>query len=105
MILFAPSAGSVKFFAGNRKCLMRRLWAAGSSLTYFHHGLFTTLEEAVLAHAGEALAQRRAFECLSKLDQGAVIEFLKSLEVLPAGTGDWVVDEHYRPKRWPPSKP
>jgi di-heme oxidoreductase (putative peroxidase) len=98
-------AGSVKFFAGNRKFLTRRLWAAGSSLTYFHHGLFTTLSEAVRAHAGEALEQRRAFECLSKLDQDAVIEFLKSLQVLPPDTKDRVVDEHYRPKRWPPSKP
>jgi CxxC motif-containing protein (DUF1111 family) len=49
------------------------------------------LREAVLAHCGEALASRQAFEALSPLDQNSIIEFLKTLQVLPPGTDDLVV--------------
>jgi hypothetical protein len=38
-------AGSEAFFAGNPKCLTRRLWAAGSKPNYFHHGQYTTMRE------------------------------------------------------------
>jgi CxxC motif-containing protein (DUF1111 family) len=50
-----------------------------------HHGKFTTIREAVLAHSGEALATRQAFQGLNAYDQGSVIEFLKSLQILPEG--------------------
>jgi len=36
-----------------------------------------------------------------KVEQDALIEFLKSLRVLPPGAKDLVLDEHYRPKVWP----
>ena len=51
-----------------------------------------------MAHAGEALESRRAFESLSKLEQDSVIEFLKSLQALPPGTTALIVDEHFRPR-------
>ena len=35
--------------------------------------------------------------------QNYLIEFLKSLQVLPPGSHSLVVDEHGKPKRWPPS--
>jgi hypothetical protein len=54
----------------------------------------------VLAHAGEALDSRQAFEALPDYDKDSLIEFLKSLQVLPPGTKDLVVDENYRPKVW-----
>ena len=54
--------------------------------------------------AGEALASRQAFQALSKYDQDSVIEFLKSLQVLPPGTKHLVVDEHGKPKKSPPSR-
>jgi len=69
---------------------------------YFHHGLLTTLREAILAHSGEALQQRRAFESLSGDERDAVVEFLKSLQVPPPGTKDLVVDESLVRKVWPP---
>jgi hypothetical protein len=50
-----------------------------------HHGKFTTAPEAVEAHNGEAVAQRKAFDTLSADGQSAVIEFLKPLQVLPPG--------------------
>jgi cytochrome c peroxidase len=76
------------------------LWGAANEPPYFHHGLFTTLRQAVLAHAGEALASRRAFETLPENEQNGLVEFLKSLQVLPPGTKDLVVDENYRPTTW-----
>jgi cytochrome c peroxidase len=96
------SAGSAGFFAGNAKFITRKLWGAANEPPYFHHGQFTTLREAVLAHAGEALASRQAFEALSEYEQGAIIEFLKTLQVLPPGTEHLIVDEHYKKKAWPP---
>jgi cytochrome c peroxidase len=68
--------------------------------SYFHNGMFTTLRQAVLAHAGEALQSRKAFQTVSAYDQDSLIEFLKSLQVLPPGTPELIVDENYRPKAW-----
>jgi CxxC motif-containing protein (DUF1111 family) len=94
-------SGSKAYVRGNRRFLTRRLWAVGSSPTHFHNGLLTTIREAVLAHAGEALESRRNFERLDPYDQGAVIEFLKSMRALPPGTTARIVDEHFQPRAWP----
>jgi cytochrome c peroxidase len=96
--------GSAAFFAGNGKFITRKLWGVANEPPFFHHGQFTTLREAVLAHCGEALAARQAFESLSAEEQGALIEFLKTLQVLPANVKHLVVDEHYRKKAWPPRR-
>jgi len=40
----------------------------------------------VLAHVGEALQSRQAFEAASAYERDAVIEFLKTLQVLPPDT-------------------
>ncbi len=74
---------SRKFLAGNRRFLTSRLWGVGNMPPYFHHGLFTTLREAVMAHAGEAAEERRSFESLSAAGQEALMDFLQSLQVLP----------------------
>lgn len=95
-------AGSPAFFAGNTKFLTRKLWGAAKKPNYFHHGKFTTMREAILAHAGEAQGSRNAFEALSVDDRNAIIEFLKTLQVLPPGTRRLVVDENGRPRSWPP---
>jgi Di-haem oxidoreductase, putative peroxidase len=93
-------AGSPGFFAGNGKFLTRKLWGSANEPPYFHHGQYTTLRQAVLAHAGEAEASAQAYGALSGADQDAVIEFLKSLQVLPPGTRSLVVDDRGRPRRW-----
>jgi hypothetical protein len=67
-----------------------------------HHGKFTTAREAVEAHNGEALAQHKAFDALLPDQQDNLIEFLKSLQVLPPGSKSLVVDERGNPKNWPP---
>jgi hypothetical protein len=89
-----------KFAVGNRRFLTRRLWGIANSGPYFHHGMFSTMRQAVLGHAGEAIDSRKAFQAASKAEQDALIEFLKSLQVLPPGTTSLVVDEKFQPKRW-----
>jgi hypothetical protein len=69
-----------------------------------HHGKFTTAREAVEAHNGEALPQRLAFDAQPPDQQDNLIEFLKSLQVLPPGSKSLVVDERGNPKNWPPSE-
>ena len=96
------AAGSPGFFAGNRKFLTRRLWDSANQAPYFHHGRFTTMRQAILAHGGEGAASRSAFLALSASGQGSIIEFLKTLQVLPPGTADRIVDEKFRAKEWPP---
>ncbi len=90
--------GTNAFFAGNCRFLTRKLWGVASEPPYFHHGKFTTLREAVLGHGGEGSPSRDAFRGLDKSERDAVIEFLKSLQVLPPGTRARVVDENGRPR-------
>jgi len=52
-------AGSQGFFAGNGKFITRKLWGIANQHSFGHHGLYTTMREAVLAHAGEALFARQ----------------------------------------------
>jgi hypothetical protein len=96
-------AGSEKFFAGNCKFITRKLWGFyNQGGAFMHHGKFTTAREAVEAHNGEALAERQAFDALPADKQNDLIEFLKSLQVLPAGARTLVVNPEGRPLRWPP---
>jgi cytochrome c peroxidase len=97
-------AGTPQFFAGNRKFLTRKLWGSANEPPFFHHGQYTTIRQAVLAHAGEALAARTAFDALSAYDQDCIIEFLKTLQVLPPGTESLIVNEKGQRKDWPPRK-
>ncbi len=94
---------SPKFKSGNRRFLTKRLWGAANEPPFFHHGLFTTLRQAVLAHHGEALREREAFQKMPAYDQDSLIEFLKSLQVLPPGTRSLMVDEQFHPREWPPA--
>lgn len=95
-------AGTAGFFTGNGRFLTRKLWGAANEPPFFHHGQFTTLRESVLAHSGEALTSRQAFEALSAYEQDSVIEFLKTLQVLAPGTEHLTVDDRGRAKTWPP---
>lgn len=92
-------AGSMQFFSGNRKFITRKLWGIANQHAFGHHGQYSTMREAVVAHSGEAAQSSAAFRALSSTEQNEVIEFLKSLQVLPPGTPCLVVDEHYRCSR------
>jgi CxxC motif-containing protein (DUF1111 family) len=91
-----------KLTQGNCRFLTKRLWGAANEKPFFHHGGFTTLRQSVLAHAGEAKASRDAFLALPAAARDGVIEFLKTLQVLPPGTRDRLVDETYHARSWPP---
>ncbi len=54
-------------------------------MPYGHRGDLTTVTEAIYFHGGAARASRDAFFAASQDDQDAVVEFLKSLQVLPNG--------------------
>jgi len=66
-------SGSEKFFAGNTKFITHRLWGVGNSGPYMHHGKFTTMREAILAHSGEALPPRETFQRLPSYDQDGAV--------------------------------
>ncbi|HEU4401942.1 MAG TPA: di-heme oxidoredictase family protein [Candidatus Polarisedimenticolia bacterium] len=66
--------------------ITRKLWDAGNSAPYGHRGDLTTLTEAIEAHGGEGRAARDAFLALPRADRDAIIEFLKSLQILPDGS-------------------
>jgi hypothetical protein len=96
-------AGTDAFFAGNCKFITRKLWGFyNQGGAFMHHGKFTTAREAAEAHNGEALIERQAFDALPAEQQNDLIEFLKSLQVLPPGSRSLVVDQYGRPLPWPP---
>ena len=76
--------------------ITKKLWGFASEPHYLHNGCATLISTAVLAHGGEAQAARDNFAALRADDRASVIEFLKSLRVLPAGTRSLVVDEFGR---------
>ncbi|MBI5363785.1 MAG: hypothetical protein HZA53_11450 [Planctomycetes bacterium] len=63
--------------------LTRKLWGTSNEPPYMHHGRALTLSEAILMHGGEAETPRDDFAALSTDDQNDVVEFLKTLQVLP----------------------
>lgn len=77
--------------------LTRKLWDVGNSAPYGHKGDLTTITEAILAHGGEGRAARNAFAALAKPRQDELVEFLKSLQMLPPGTPALIVDKRMQP--------
>jgi hypothetical protein len=77
---------------GTEFFLTRKLWDVGNTAPYGHRGDVSTIFEAIMFHGGEARASRDAYAALSNADQGAVVKFLKTLQVLPAGS-DMIVKE------------
>jgi hypothetical protein len=97
------AAGTPGFTAGNCRFLTKKLWGAGNEPPFFHHGKLTTLRSAILNHFGEADHQRQRFEALPSCGRDALVEFLKSLQVGPAGSAALTVDENRAPRPWPPA--
>lgn len=57
----------------------RSLAGVGSTGPWLHHGHATTLQEAILAHGGEAQAARNAFAGLEAGAQAEIVAFLENL--------------------------
>ncbi len=96
------AAGTPAMFDGNCRFLTKKLWGAASEPPYYHHGKYMTLREAVEAHAGEAQASTDAWWALSDHQRDSIIEFLKTLQILPPGTIPLIVDEKNQRRQWPP---
>ena len=94
------AAGSDEFFAGNGTFLSARLWGAANQPPYFHHGKYTTMRQSIEAHAGEAQASTDAWHALSDHERNSIIEFLKTLQILPEGTPCLVIDEKGKCRSW-----
>jgi hypothetical protein len=69
-----------------RQFLTRKLWDVGNSAPYGHRGDLTTMTDAIYFHGGEARHSRDHFFAMPEEDRAAVIEFLKTLQVLPEGS-------------------
>lgn len=63
--------------------LTRKLWDVGNTGPYGHRGDLSTISEAIWAHGGDARVQRDSFVALPQEEQDALIEFLKSLQIVP----------------------
>lgn len=93
--------GSPEFFAGNSRFLSAKLWGAADQMPYYHHGKYTTMRQAVEAHAGEATGVMANWAALTEPQRLEVMEFLKSLRLTPERSKSLIVDENGRKLNWP----
>jgi len=63
--------------------LTRKLWGMSNEPPFMHHGRALTIDEAIRMHGGEAQGARDAYVALVGDDQADVVEFLKTLQILP----------------------
>jgi hypothetical protein len=70
-------------------------------MPYYHHGEYTTLRQAVEAHAGEASGVMTLWNALTPAKRNEVIEFLKSLQILPSNAKGLVCDANGKKTGWP----
>jgi hypothetical protein len=68
---------------GSEFFLTRKLWDVGNSAPYRHRSNLTTIAEAILMHAGEARVSRDQFVELTYDEQLAIVDFLRTLQVVP----------------------
>jgi hypothetical protein len=105
--------GTSEFSDGNSLFLTKKLWGTANEKPFFSHGKFTTFREAIDNHFGEADGSRRRFSAdLAACEQAALIEYLKTLQVLDPralveANGDaasltLIVNEAYEAKPWSP---
>lgn len=64
----------------------RSLAGVGSTGPWLHHGHATTLDEAIVAHGGEAEASRRAYQALPPDAQAEIVAFLENLVITKIDT-------------------
>jgi CxxC motif-containing protein (DUF1111 family) len=70
----------------------RKLWGMSNEPPFMHHGRCLTIGDAIRRHGGEAQAARDAYAALSDAEQRSVVDFLKTLQVLPENSPLVVVE-------------
>lgn len=78
-ILPPGSTGIVDGEAGMDEFRTPPLWGLADTAPYLHTGAADTVTEAIVAHDGEAVAARTAFQALSADDLAALLAFLATL--------------------------
>ena len=80
-----PDLGEPKVQGGvsTTEFLTKKLWGMANEPPFMHHGRALTIDEAILMHGGEGQAARDAYAALSTKDRRAMVDFLKTLQVLP----------------------
>ncbi|MQF48326.1 hypothetical protein FIM08_00240 [SAR202 cluster bacterium AC-647-N09_OGT_505m] len=68
-------------FVDSAMWITRKLWGMVSEPPFLHHGRATLIEEAIVAHGGEADSSRASYENLSSDDKAALIEFIKTFQM------------------------
>ncbi|MCI0651356.1 MAG: hypothetical protein L0Z55_05690 [Planctomycetes bacterium] len=74
-----------------KEWLTRKLWGIANEPPFLHHGRALLISEAIESHGGEAQPARNAYLSLNEADRANIVEFLKTLQILPEGTTDLVV--------------
>ena len=59
------------------------LWGVADSAPYFHDGNSPTLRDAIVRHGGDAASVTKAYQGLPRVDQEAVVAFLRTLKAPP----------------------
>lgn len=77
----------------NGQFLTAKLWFVGNTDPYGHRGDLTMITEAIYFHGGEARESRDAFFALSEFERATIVEFLKTLQILPPGSPRLVIAE------------
>jgi len=77
--------------------LTARLWTVGNTAPYGHRGDLVTLAETIEHHGGEAAKSRRQYEKLAKRDQESVRTFLRTLQIIPAGSPQSILETKVLP--------
>jgi len=72
--------------------ITRKLWGMANEPPFLHNGRALTIHDAISRHGGEAQAQRDAYLALGTTDQHCVVDFLKTLQVLPENSPLEVVE-------------
>ncbi len=76
--------GSQMFSTGTSVGNTAYLWHTGSSFPYLRDGTIPDIRGAILAHGGEGLLSRQAFELLDAGTQQDIVNFLR-VQLIPAG--------------------
>lgn len=74
-----PQASTIAPLTTDREFRTQPLWGVSNTAPYLHDGRAGTLEEAILAHDGEAHLITQAYIALPQQDKDDIIEFLESL--------------------------
>ena len=89
-----PTLGEAKLQSGvaTTEFLTKKLWGAANEPPFMHHGRALTLDEAIRMHGGEGKTARDAYVALPEQDRKSMVDFLKTLQVLPENSPLVVVE-------------